>query len=248
MLGENIVFTALSGFLGAAIGSITTLWLHLKNKRNDERKILNESIHYLFEVFFLVSRLNAEKMTDAYLDYYMAQIKKVFPNANESSLDSIKKQVAFIAKQNSIPLAQKQSFDDLKIIGERYDAMLARLATMLPIDAFYLRGKNKLENLLNIASAYFENLQNSNFENAETIKNVVTQIQPSLIAELIDEYKDDLKNELLVLLEKTDSYNCNKGKKAIENIESVELTESDKRNIDFLISNAKDLFSKNAAQ
>ena len=248
MLGENIVLTALSGFLGAAIGSITTLWLHLKNKKNDERKILNESIHYLFEVFFLVSRLNAEKMTDAYLDYFVIQIKKIDPNISEGSLNYVKEQIASIARQNSIPLSQKQSFENLKIIGEGYDAMLSKLATILPIDAFYLRGKNKLENLLNMASAYFENLQNSNFENSETIKKVVNQIQPSLIAGLIDEYKNDLKDELLILLERTDSYNCDKGKKAIEIIGSVELTENDKREIDSLISNVKDQISKNVTE
>lgn len=248
MLIEHIVITALSGFFGAAIGSITTLWLHLKNKRNDERKILNESIHYLFEVFFLVTRMNAEKLADDYLEYYVMQVKKNNPKIKESSLNFIKEQISFVTKQNSIPLMQKQFFEDLKVIGERYDAMLAKLATILPVDAFYLRGKNKLENLLNTASIYFENLQNSNYENAEAIKKVVNQIQPSLMTQLVDEYKNDLKNELLILLEKTDSFNRDKGKRAIKTIESVELTESDKRNIDSCISNVKYQFPQDMAQ
>lgn len=230
---DTIIITALSGFLGAAIGSVTTLWLHFKNRKNDERKILNESIHYLLEVFFLVSRLNTEKVTNAYLEYYFLQAQKIDPSSNEDSLKTVRNQISSIIKSKIIPVAQKQTFEDLKIVSEGYENMLTKLATILPIDAFYLRGKNKLENLMNMASSYFENVQSANFEDAEVVRNVLNQIQPSLISNLINEYKEDLKAELLVLLREAD---CKKGEKAIEKIESIELTEKDKREIDSVIS------------
>lgn len=241
---ESIIITALSGFLGAAIGSITTLWLHFKNRKNDERKILNESIHYLLEVFFLVCRLDVEKMTSAYIDYFFMQIKKIDPNVKEDALSPIKDQITSIMKSNSVPLAQKQTFENLKTIGKDYENMLAKLATILPIDAFYLRGKDKLETLMDRASSYFENVQVANLENREIIRDVVNQIQPSLITDLIDEYKDDLKTELLVLLGKTDWFNCKKGKNAIKIIESVELAEKEKRDIDSMISTVLNQFAR----
>lgn len=232
---ENIVITAMSGFLGAAIGSVTTLWLHFKNRKDDERKILNESIHYLLEVFFLVSRLNYEKMTRAYLDYLLKQAQKIDPKLNEENLNFINNQIKSIVKSNSVPLAQKQTFENLKTIGKDYENMLAKLATILPIDAFYLRGKDKLETFMDMASSYFEKVQVANFENKEIIRDVVNQMQPSLITDLIDEYKDDLKTELLILLGMTDRFNSKKGKNAIEKMESVELTEKEKRDIDSMI-------------
>lgn len=142
---DTIIITALSGFLGAAIGSVTTLWLHFKNRKNDERKILNESIHYLLEVFFLVSRLNTEKVTNAYLEYYFLQAQKIDPSSNEDSLKAVRNQISSIIKSKIIPVAQKQTFEDLKIVSEGYENMLTKLATILPIDAFYLRGKTNLK-------------------------------------------------------------------------------------------------------
>ena len=79
-------------------------------------------------------------------------------------------------------------------------------------------------------------MQVANFENKEIIRDVVNQMQPSLITDLIDEYKDDLKTELLILLGMTDRFNSKKGKNAIEKMESVELTETEKRDIDSMIS------------
>ncbi len=241
---DTIIITALSGFLGAAIGSVTTLWLHFKNRKKDERKILNESVHYLLEVFFLVSRLNVEKMTHAYLDYLLKQIQKFGPKLNEENLSFLNDQIKSIVKSNSVPLAQKQTFENLKTIGKDYENMLAKLATILPIDAFYLRGKDKLETLMDRASSYFENVRGANLENKEIIRDVVNQVQPSLITDLIDEYKDDLKTELLVLLGKTDWFNCKKGKNAIKIIESVELTEKEKRDIDSMISTVLNQFAR----
>ena len=233
---ESIIITALSGFLGAAIGSVTTLWLHFKNKKNDDRKILNESIHYLMEVFFLVSRLNTEKITSVYLEYYFLQVQKTIPILNEESLSDVKKQISSIIKSKIVPTVQKQTFKNLKTVSKEYENTLTKLAMILPIDAFYLRGKNKLETLINTASLYFENLQVANIEEVEIVRNVLDQMQPSLITSLINEYKEDLKAELLVLLRKTDCFNCKKGKNAIKTIESVELTENDKREIDSMIS------------
>ena len=245
---DAILITALSGFLGAAIGSITTLWLHFKNKKNDERKILNESIHYLLEVFFLVNRFDVEKMTSAYLDYFFMQIKKISPKLNEDSLKNIKEQITSIMKSTSVPLAQKQTFENFRIISRDYENMLTKLATILPIDAFYLRGKNKLEALINTASLYFDSIQIANSENAEAIRTTINQMQPSIITSLINEFKKDLETELLVLLKKTDRYNCKKGKKAIAMVKSVELTDYDKREIDSIISNILNQLKQNPSK
>ena len=63
-------------------------------------------------------------------------------------------------------------------------------------------------------------------------------MQPELIADLINEYKDDLKSELLVLLRKTTWHNRCAGKKTIKGIESIELTENERRKIDSIIASA----------
>jgi hypothetical protein len=82
--------------------------------------------------------------------------------------------------------------------------------------------------------------------NATFINEAINQMQPELIADLINEYKDELKSELLVLLCKTTWHNRCAGKKAIKGIESIELTENERRKIDSIIASAVNHVVQNA--
>lgn len=234
----STMISALAGLLGVLIGVFSTHFLHYKNHKSEEIKVINKSIHYLLEVFFLISRLNSEKMTNAYFDYYFQRVKKLIPILDEKMIESSKKQYSPIIKNSLIPALQKQTFEELKEMGTQYEEMVANLATILPVTAYYLRGKNNLEILLQTASKYFEDIKIPDENNATFINKAINQMQPELIADLINEYKDELKSELLVLLRKTTWHNRCAGKKAIKGIESIELTKNEKRKIDSIIASA----------
>ena len=110
MSGIIVALIGICGtILGTLIGGISTHLLHYKNRKSEETKIINESIHYLLEVFFLVNRLNFEKMIDAYVDYYLQEIRKIFPKMDDDSIESIKKQFYPQLKNTIVPLSQKYS-------------------------------------------------------------------------------------------------------------------------------------------
>lgn len=232
------VISALAGLFGVLIGAISTHFLHYKNHKSEEIKVINKSIHYLLEVFFLINRLNSEKMTNAYFDYYFQRVRNLIPALDEKMIETAKEQYSPIIKKSLVPTLQKQTFEELKKMGTQYEEMVANLATILPVTAYYLRGKNNLENLLQTISKYFDDIKILDEKNASFVNTAIDQMQPTLTADLIDEYKNKLKSELLILLKKTTWHNRYAGKKAIKGIESIELTESEKRKIDSMIASA----------
>lgn len=246
MLDNDMLISALPVLIGAVIGAAPTLIIYYKKNQTETRKILNESIHYLLEVFFQVNRLNAEKMLDEYMDYYLVEVKKKFPTIDDNSINALKEASCQKLKENIVPAAQKQAFDSLEKLAENYENMVADLAKILPINAFYLRGKNQLKDLLQMVSEYFENIQKTDLVADPMTKDFIGQMQSSLTIQLVDEYKDDLKKELLDLLGKSNWSTCRFGKKAIKGIETSILSESEKQKAYSMITSIIDLIVKNS--
>lgn len=249
MSGIIVALIGICGtILGTLIGGISTHLLHYKNRKFEETKIINESIHYLLEVFFLVNRLNPEKMIKAYSDYCGQEIRKIFPEANDNSIESIKKQLHSQLKNTIVPLSQKYSFEKLKELENDYKSMLDKLSIVLPVDAYYLRGKNDVKSLLNLLSDYLKEVEFTGIEKEDVLRNLINNMQSSLTTKAIDEYADGIKKELIVLLSKTDRYNRKIGKKTIDDIVSTMLTEDEKREINTLIGSVLEQIKKDAAK
>lgn len=242
----STIVSALAGLLGVLIGAFSTHFLHYKNHKSEEIKVINKSIHYLLELFFLINRLNTEKMTSAYFDYYFLRVKKIIPNLDDKKIEVAKEQCGPIIKNSLVPALQKQTYEELQNMGKLYEEMVSNLATILPVTAFYLRGKNNLEILLQTVSKYFEDIKIPDENNAAIISETINQMQPELTADLINEYKDELKSELFTLLKKATWHNRCAGKRTIKGIESIELTESEKRKIDSMITCAVNLVVQSA--
>ena len=246
MLNDATIISAVSVLIGAVIGAAPTLIIYYKKNQVETRKILNESIHYLLEVFFQVNRLNAEKMLDEYMGYYLVEVKKKFPTIDNDTVNVLKNASYQKLKENIVPTAQKQALDSLEKLAENYENMVADLAKILPINAFYLRGKNQLADLLQMMSEYFENIQKTDLVADPKAKDLIEQMQSSLTMQLVDEYKDDLKKELFVLLKKSNWSTCRYGKKAIKGIELSVLSESEKQKAYSMIASIVDLIVKNS--
>ena len=244
MLNDATIISAVSVLIGAVIGAAPTLIIYYKKNQVETRKILNESIHYLLEVFFQINRLNAEKMLDEYMGYYLVEVKKKFPTIDNDTENVLKNASYQKLKENIVPTAQKQALDSLERLAENYENMVADLAKILPINAFYLRGRNQLADLLQMMSEYFENIQKTDLVADPKAKDLIEQMQSSLTMQLIEEYKDDLKKELFVLLKKVNWSIYRFGKKAIKGIEAAILSESEKQKAYSMIASIVDLVVK----
>lgn len=251
MLDGSIIIPAIIGIIGTAvgalIGALSAHWLYYKNKKSEERKIINESIHYLLEVFFLVNRLNMEKMANVYLDYYFKRITEIIPALDEKIIEIVKKQYGPMINSSFLS-KQKEIFVKLNNLKNQYEKMIDNLATILPINAYYLRGKNDFKNWMQFVSEYFDDVKNVNVKEDVFVKNTVDQMQSSLTKELIDEYQKELKSELHALLKKTNWSNYRAGKKAINAIESTDLTENEKRKINKEVEMVVNLVVQNLNQ
>ena len=227
----SAIISASAAIVGVLIGVFSTHYLHYVNRKSEERKIINESIHYLMELFFLVNRLNSEKMLDAYLECYFLEVRKLIPAIDEKSIENAKAQYYPQLKKMIVPLSQKQTFEKLAKMDDGYLSMLEKLATVLPIDAYHLRDKNNLKSLLELLAEYFEGIKSTDIDKEEIVEKIVNQMQSTITKMLVAEYTDDIKKELFVLLKKTDWYNRKIGKKTINSIETTILTEKEKSEV-----------------
>ena len=242
----SAIISSLAAIVGVLIGVFSTHFLHYIDRKSEERKIINESIHYLIELFFLVNRLNTEKMADIYLNYYFLRVKTLFPTWDDGTIETAKFKYSPMIKDVLIPAIKEQTFEDLKKISGQYEETIKNLATILPVNAYYLRGKNSLEDLVQSIASYFENVKAANIESGAAIKEAINQVQSVLTENLINEYKDELKSELLALLGKTNWSNQRAGKRAIRGIESSILTENEKRKVDSMVVTIVNLIAQNA--
>ena len=151
-------------------------------------------------------------------------------------------------KNTIVPLSQKYSFEKLKELENDYKSMLDKLSIVLPVDAYYLRGKNDVKSLLNLLSDYLKEVEFTGIEKEDVLRNLISNMQSSLTTKAIDEYADGIKKELIVLLSKTDRYNRKIGKKTIDDIVSTMLTEDEKREINTLIGSVLEQIKKDAAK
>ena len=228
----DTIIAGLLAILGVVIGILSTHLIHYIDRKFEERKLVNESIHYLLEVYFLISRLNPQKLMNSCLEYYFQQIRK-YIHGDDKSFESAKEQLSPIIKKILVTIAQ-QSIEELESLGKQYEDMVAKLATILPIDAYYLRGKNNLEDLIQTLSEYFKYIKELDIEKDNAVNEFVSQMQMSVIVTILDDYKNDLKSELSELLKQTTHFNRRKGEKVIKKLESEILSEDDKRKIDTL--------------
>lgn len=242
----SAIISASAAIIGVLIGVFSTHFLHYVDRKSEERKIINESIHYLIELFFLVNRLNTEKMADVYLNYYFQRVKTLFPTWDEGAIETAKVKYSPMIKDVLIPAIKEQTFEDLKNISVQYEEMIKNLATILPVNAYYLRGKNSLEDLVQSIASYFENVKIADIEGMANVKDTISQVQSVLTENLINEYKEELKSELVALLGKTNWSNCRAGKRAIRGIEASILTENEKRKVDSMVVTIVNLTVQNA--
>lgn len=242
----SAIISSLAAIVGVLIGVFSTHFLHYVDRKSEERKIINESIHYLIELFFLVNRLNTEKMADIYLNYYFLRVKTLFPTWDEGAIETAKVKYSPMIKDVLIPAIKEQTFEDLKNISVQYEEMIKNLATILPVNAFYLRGKNSLEDLIQSIASYFENVKVADIEGMANVKETIRLVQSVVTENLINEYKEELKSELLALLGKTNWSNCCAGKRAIRGIEASILTENEKRKVDSMVVTIVNLTVQNA--
>ena len=233
---QESIISALAALLGTAIGVCTTLVIHRIDRKINERKIINESIHYLLEVYFQINRVDAKKMNDEFWNYYWQSIRKYIPG-DDKSFESAKEQLSPIINKNLVTNTQ-QAYKELESLGKQYEDMVAKLAIIFPINAYYLRGKNNLAKFIQTISEYFDSIKELDIENETAVNEFIDQIKISVTTILLDDYKNDLKSELSELLKKTTCFNRRKGKRVIKKIESSVLTEDDKRKLDALVDKA----------
>ena len=109
---QESIISALAALLGTVIGVCTTLVIHRIDRKINERKIINESIHYLLEVYLQINRVDAKKMNDEFWNYYWQSIRK-YIHGDDKSFESAKEQLSPIINKNLVTNTQ-QAYKELE--------------------------------------------------------------------------------------------------------------------------------------
>jgi hypothetical protein len=181
----SLIGTAFGWFLNQA----SDLWMQSREKK---RK-LKTLIFYLLELYQLLIKSDYSKFSDRLIDKILKKIKD--PNLTAENKGEIKKLFSVILAQNVTPLLQK----DFDAIKENYENSIKELATIDPIRAYYLKGKNEIVNKFDLLPGIMEQLKTIVPDNFDQVNEKVQVIFDSTREKFLKEAAGDIENEILEL-------------------------------------------------
>ncbi|WP_432464069.1 MULTISPECIES: hypothetical protein [unclassified Agarivorans] len=185
----GIFFAALLGYVGFFFKSR----LEIKKSARKVLFILLEIRHQTIRSMF-----DPKNATKNYLEYISTKVEdRGYPMGDISADNPLHKMITTHFENLSTTLKEDMH---TKLL-EPYDDSLAEFATINPILAYRLRGKEKLEKVISHSQNYVENYKSEiELQVAETsFKNVIFNSSNNLLEESITELVKDLDCDILLL-------------------------------------------------
>lgn len=195
-----------------AVVSLTLGWLFTQltnyiNIYKSDRRIQKETLYFLLELYHHISKL---KKIDHAAKSYADIIKKEEPELiqDEQELEN-----AIWLLKSEIKKFQYPKIDqELAELDKNYNDALIKLASVDPINAYKLRGKNQIIRYLSDWTQIIQRITNSNNSDYEdsSFLNFVNEITIELEIQLVNETLEDLREITFEISKKIDRNTHNK--------------------------------------
>ena len=119
-----------------------------------QKQTINKTISLLLELYFQIKRIaTAAQNSQAFVEWYMSQFK------DNVIVEEVKEQMKTTLSKLINPLISEIASYDIKKIETDYDSILKELSCYYPVDAYRLRGRNEIKNILMDIDAYYDSLK-----------------------------------------------------------------------------------------
>lgn len=111
------------------------------------------------------------------------------------------------------------AFYDIKKIDSDYEAILKELSCYYPVDAYRLRGRNEIKNLLMDIDSYYECLKAKLPISYEEYNVVASKIKPIVKSQAINKQLLDIRDEIVSL---SNELNCHQRKEINDTLNNID--------------------------
>jgi hypothetical protein len=194
------VIAAVIALFGVFLASVLSAGAYFYKVRVEAQKSTKKSLYYLLEIryFILTSLFDPEKATEAYLEHYSEHlsakgIRLTRQDFEDSLVDLIRGHF-----ENIITTLKAKVENDLV---QPYEESLLELATINPVLAYSLKGREKLGELLSQAKSYSESVpENINIpEGMEWLTDMMPDISTEMSGKAVEESLSQLEDDITAL-------------------------------------------------
>jgi len=155
---------------------------------------INKAISLLLELYFQIKRISAAvQQSQSFVDWYLAQFKNTTISVDE------KEKIREVLSTLINPVISELAYYDIKKIDSDYEAILKELSCYYPVDAYRLRGRNEIKNLLMDIDSYYESLKDKLPITYEEYSLVSSKIKPIVKNQAINKQLLEIREEIIVL-------------------------------------------------
>jgi len=183
-------FTAILPLVGVFFGWGLTQLTNYFNVYLSDRRILKETLYFLLELYQQISTV---KTIEEFAESYIRTLNESIPNFTSSQKDY--DQAFQLMRKMMSDFHNPRIETELQELNENYDKCLLKLATVDPINAYRLKGRNKIVSYLNKWNNFAtEAIITNPLVNADPKAMQFSEaLKPQVETELISETLQDLR-------------------------------------------------------
>jgi len=233
--------TAILSLVGVVIGFFLQQITIFFNDKKADKKVLKQTLFFLLEIHHKVSvAQSVEAFSESYFRSFVKRhnVIEIPEDLNDGILRQIIRTVVG-------PLLNPKIEMDLKELSENYEKCILLLSTFDPVNAYRLKGQNKIISDLSKLSNYAAETMISNLPNAEYVKKFSEQISLEMTSTICLAFLEHLRKTIETTAKRIDK-NILKGVKDVLSRQIMpQMDETTTKSIDGIILSAFEKLKSN---
>lgn len=180
--------------------------------RRLKRQIVNKFISLLLELYYQIKRISFTVQQSSLIAELFADIKGKELTKDEEQV------VNTLLSKTLYPIITESVSNDIDKINADYDSLLKDLSGYYPIDAYRLRGRNNIKNLLLIVDTYYKGIHDNLPIDYNTVNEIIANLKPILQSEAIQSQLSVIEEEIETLSKNLSLYDRKTIEKALKGL------------------------------
>ncbi len=178
-----------------------------------ERQTVNRAISILLELYFQIKRVSeAVQQSQLFIEWYLAQFK-------ENTFSEEDEEIIRNTLSSTInPIVTEMASYDIDKINADYESVLKELSVYYPVDAYRLRGRNDIKNILTNIDVYYDSLKKQVPVSYDEYNSIMSLIKPIIQTQAIEAHLSAIRDEIETL---SKEINCHQRKEILTALKSI---------------------------
>lgn len=190
---NQIILGFIISLIGTAFGWFLNQASDIWTQSREKKKKIKTLIFYLLELYQLLLKADISKFSDKLINKILKKVKD--PNLTQEHKVEIKRVISTLLTESFTPFIQKD-FDGIK---QNYEDSIKDLATIDPIRAYYLKGKNEILDRFQLFPGMMEQFKVVAPDDFDKFNEKIQGLFNTTKTKLLNDAMTDLEKEIIEL-------------------------------------------------